>query len=81
MIDYSEYIGRRVSKVRARLGREPKPFKSGQKVNTVRGVIEHPILRVRFQITVNWKHCQSPPLGHVHPPLSMQVCAQRQLSG
>jgi len=46
MIDYSEYIGRRVSKVRARLGREPKPFKSGQKVNTVRGVIEHPILRV-----------------------------------
>ena len=46
MTDYTAYIGRRVSKVRARPEREPKPFKSGQKVNTVRGVIEHPILRV-----------------------------------
>jgi len=27
-------------------GKEPKPFKSGLKVNTVRGVIDHPILLI-----------------------------------
>lgn len=42
--DYASYVGKRVQKTRP--GREPKPFKSGLKVNTVRGVIEHPILQV-----------------------------------
>ncbi len=46
MDDYASYVGKRVQKTRPGPGREPKPFKSGLKVNTVRGVIEHPMLQV-----------------------------------
>ena len=43
-MDYRSFIGRRVQKTRG--NREPKPFKSGFKINTVRDVIQHPILMV-----------------------------------
>lgn len=39
-----KYIGCRVSKVKAT--HEPKPFKSGNKINTVKDVIVHPILNI-----------------------------------
>jgi len=39
-----KYIGCKVSKVKET--REPKPFKSGNKINTVKGVIMHPILHI-----------------------------------
>lgn len=42
-MDYSEWIGMKVAKIAGRQNR-PKPFKSGKKVNTVKGVIEHPII-------------------------------------
>ena len=36
----NELIGKQVTKI------SPKPFKSGSKVNTVRGVIDHPVLHI-----------------------------------
>jgi hypothetical protein len=42
--DFLPYIGAKVSKVKE--SREPKPFKSGSKINTVKGVIMHPILNI-----------------------------------
>lgn len=39
---YQVWIGCKVRK--GGTSKEPKPFKSGFKVNTVKGVIEHPIL-------------------------------------
>lgn len=43
--EYMLWIGARVQKKR-RKGKQPKPFKSGSKINTVRGLILHPILGV-----------------------------------
>ena len=51
-MDYTENIGKKVSK--GSITEEPKckrankfkPFKSGFKVNTVKGVITHPIINV-----------------------------------
>lgn len=40
---YRDWIGRKVAKI-ARRETAPCPFKSGNKVNTVRGIIEHPQL-------------------------------------
>ena len=42
MIDYSMMIGKRVQKSRKKSTREPKPFKSGFKINTVKAVVVHP---------------------------------------
>lgn len=44
--DYKKWIGKKVSKIKDRKEREPKPFTSGFKVNTVKDVIDHPILHV-----------------------------------
>lgn len=44
MDDYSILIGKRVKK--ASKSPTPKPFKSGEKVNTVKGIIDHPILHI-----------------------------------
>lgn len=41
MSDYSSYIGKCVSKIKSN-----KPFKSGNKINTVNGIINHPILNI-----------------------------------
>lgn len=38
-------IGKRTHKT-SKNNSEPKPFKSGQKINTIKGVIEHPILKI-----------------------------------
>lgn len=46
LVSWSKMIGKTVSKRRASAGREPKPFKSGFKVNTVKGLIFHPQLNV-----------------------------------
>jgi len=46
MISYMDDIGKRCSKTANRHGREPKPFKSGLKVNTITGIIDHPILNI-----------------------------------
>jgi len=40
-VDYSTYIGRQVHKRRSH-----KPFKSGEKINTVAGIIVHPQLNI-----------------------------------
>lgn len=45
-MDYNTMIGKKVKKQRSTSQREPKPFKSGLKINTVRGIIEHPILLI-----------------------------------
>jgi len=41
MLEYSENIGKKVAKLAS-----GKPFKSRLKVNTVKGIIEHPILEI-----------------------------------
>lgn len=38
--DYQGWIGKKVTKT------SPKPFKSGRKVNTVKGVVEHNLMKV-----------------------------------
>ncbi len=48
---YKSWIGKRVSK--EKYGRQPKPFKSGFKINTVKSVIEHPILSGKPAFTFN----------------------------
>lgn len=40
MENYIDNIGKRVSK------NSPKPFKSGEKINTIKDVINHPILNI-----------------------------------
>lgn len=42
-MEFENWIGQRVRKT-ARRPVEPKPFKSGSKVNTVAGIIDHPQL-------------------------------------
>ena len=47
--NYEDNVGKRVTKKRAnRSGqpRQPKPFKSGLHVNTVKAIVEHPILKI-----------------------------------
>lgn len=39
--EYEEYIREKVSK-----NMSGKPFKSGEKINTVKGIITHPILKI-----------------------------------
>ncbi len=48
MENYEENIGKRVQKcaMSHKASHKPKPFKSGQKINTVKAVIDHPILHV-----------------------------------
>jgi len=48
MIDYTQNIGKRVQKcaISHKASHKQKPFKSGQKINTIKGVIDHPILHV-----------------------------------
>lgn len=41
-MNYEQWIGKKVRKVRKN-DRQPKPFKSGFKVNTVAGIIDHPM--------------------------------------
>ena len=45
MTNYEINIGGKVSKT-SKNNTEPKPFKSGFKVNTIKGVMNHPILNV-----------------------------------
>jgi len=42
--DFSSYIGKKVTKSNGK--KEPKPFKSGSKINTVMGIVKHPILGI-----------------------------------
>jgi hypothetical protein len=44
------YIGKQCMKGKGT--KEPKPFKSGSKINTIKGVIVHPILNVPAYIFV-----------------------------
>ena len=43
--NFEAMVGKQVSKS-ARCETEPKPFKSGLKVNTVKGIINHPQLNI-----------------------------------
>lgn len=43
--EYKANIGKKTHKI-SKEGTEPKPFKSGFKVNTIKGVIEHPQLKI-----------------------------------
>ena len=48
-MNYEDNIGKRVTKNRTNKSGEkmqPKPFKSGLQVNTVKGIVEHPILKI-----------------------------------
>jgi hypothetical protein len=44
--DYYINVGKRVTKTTNKPHGKPNPFKSGQSINTIMGVIFHPILRV-----------------------------------
>ena len=44
--ELSKDIGKKVKKTTHKENVEPKPFKSGFKTNTIKGVIEHPILKI-----------------------------------
>ena len=47
MENYEENIGKRVEKSGFKKeGKRVRPFKSGFKINTVKGVINHPILNI-----------------------------------
>ena len=50
MNEYIENIGKSCIKT-SKEGTVPKPFKSGFKTNTIKGVIEHPILVGQFAYT------------------------------
>lgn len=49
-----DFIGKKVRK-KSTIGRngnrEPKPFKSGLKINTIKGIIQHPILEGEMAFT------------------------------
>jgi len=48
-MNYEENIGKQVTKKRTNKHgepRQPKPFKSGLQANTVKGVVEHPVLKI-----------------------------------
>lgn len=42
---YEQFIGHKVTKT-SKTGTQPKPFKSGFLVNTVKGIVNHPILNI-----------------------------------
>lgn len=48
MEDYTVNVGKRVQKcaISHKDSHKPKPFKSGQKINTVKGVIDHLVLHI-----------------------------------
>ena len=41
---FESFIGKKVTKVKNTVGSQPNPFKSGSKVNTVKGLVLHPQL-------------------------------------
>lgn len=47
---YVSYIGKKVSKGKGyslgETSKKPKPFKSGSLINTVNGIINHPVLNI-----------------------------------
>ncbi len=45
-MEYTLWVGKQVRKCGNRAGANVKPFKSGNMVNTVKGVINHPQLNV-----------------------------------
>lgn len=48
-MNYEDNIGKQVAKKRTKKSgeqRQPKPFKSGLQVNTVKGIVEHPVLKI-----------------------------------
>jgi len=51
-MDYNENIGKKVSKNALIKNRKPNPFKSGLIINTVNGVINHPILNIPAYVFV-----------------------------
>ena len=58
---YEENIGKKVSKSVFRVGKSPKPFKSGSKVNTVKGVVVSPITgkeSYTFEEDDSFVHCE-----------------------
>ena len=42
---YENFIGQKVTKT-SKANTQPKPFKSGFLVNTVKGIVNHPILNI-----------------------------------
>ena len=59
-MNYEEWIGQPVRKKQAR-GNAPKPFKSGLKMNIVKGIIDHPILHIpafTFQDDDSYVECR-----------------------
>lgn len=46
VMNYADMIGKKVAKIRKRKYAAPKPFKSGLKANTVKGIVNHPILNI-----------------------------------
>lgn len=46
VVDYEPNIGRKVCKTTCKKHGDPKPFRSGNKVNTVKGVIMHPTMNI-----------------------------------
>ena len=44
--DYEPNVGKQVCKTTLKKHGNPKPFRSGNKVNTVKGVIMHPIMNI-----------------------------------
>ncbi len=45
-MEYTNWVGKQVQKCGNRAGANVKPFKSGSKVNTVAGIVNHPQLNV-----------------------------------
>ena len=46
LIPYYNDIGKKGTKTAMRQGKQAKPFKSGLQVNTIKGVIFHPLLNI-----------------------------------
>jgi len=54
-------VGKKVTKVTSSIGSQPKPFKSGFKINTVKDVVVHPILLTPayiFEEDVSYVECR-----------------------
>jgi len=69
-MNYEENIGRRVTKGSISRGANRKPFKSGFLINTVKSVVNHPILNV-FEEDESYVECRRCFIHNTHQVLDL----------
>lgn len=85
MIDYTSFIGKTVCKTGInKVQLNPAPFKSGNQVNVVKGIINHPQLNIPafiFEEDDSYVECRRCRLAHECIINTKLLCPHKEISG